>query len=220
MAMKVFEQLVVGALQCNCYLVGDPITREGMVIDPGDDPDAILAAADRHGLSLVAAVATHGHFDHILAADAIRRKTGIPFYLHAEDVPILAFNQEGGRLFLGIELPPSPEVDRTYADGDELVAGSMRLGVIHTPGHSPGSVSLVAPDEAVFVGDTLFYASVGRTDLPGGDIDEELASIRERLFPLGDLPVFPGHGPPTTLGQERVSNPFVGSNGGLWTPGG
>jgi glyoxylase-like metal-dependent hydrolase (beta-lactamase superfamily II) len=220
MAMKVFEQLVVGALQCNCYLVGDPVTLEGIVIDPGDDPDAILAAAARHRLKLVAAVATHAHFDHILAADAIRRTTGIPFYLHADDVPILAFNQDAGRMFLGIELPPSPEVDRTYADGDELVVGSMRLGVIHTPGHSPGSVSLLAPDEAVFVGDTLFYASVGRTDLPGGDGDEELASIRERLFPLGDLPVFPGHGPATTLGQERFSNPFVGSNGGLWTPGG
>jgi hydroxyacylglutathione hydrolase len=218
MAMKVFERLVVGALQCNCYLVGDPVTLQGIVIDPGDDPDAILAAAERHGLSLVAAVATHAHFDHVLAADAIRQRTGIPFYLHALDVPILALNQEAGRLFLGTDLPPSPEVDRTYAEGDELVAGSMRLGVIHTPGHSPGSVSLVAPDEAVFSGDTLFYASVGRTDLPGGDTAEELASIRERLFPLGDLPVFPGHGPPTTIGQEQVSNPFVGSGGGLWTP--
>jgi glyoxylase-like metal-dependent hydrolase (beta-lactamase superfamily II) len=201
MAMKVFEQLVVGAFQCNCYLVGDPVSLQGIVIDPGDDPDAILAAAERHGLTLVAAVATHAHFDHVLAADAIRRKTGIPFYLHADDVPILALNQEAGRLFFGIELPPSPEVDRTYAEGDELVAGSLRLGVIHTPGHSPGSVSLVAPD------------------VPGGDSGEVLASIRERLFPLGDLPVFPGHGPPTTIGQEEVSNPFVGSSGGLWTPG-
>jgi glyoxylase-like metal-dependent hydrolase (beta-lactamase superfamily II) len=217
--MKVFERLVVGTFQCNCYLVGDPVSLQGIVIDPGDDPDAILAAAERHGLTLVAAVATHAHFDHVLAADAIRRKTGIPFYLHADDVPILARNQEAGRLFFGIELPPAPDVDRTYADGDELVAGSLRLGVIHTPGHSPGSVSLVAPDEAVFSGDTLFYASVGRTDLPGGDTGQELASIRERLFPLGDLPVFPGHGPPTTIGQEQVSNPFVGSSGGLWTPG-
>jgi hydroxyacylglutathione hydrolase len=220
MAMKVFEQLVVGALQCNCYLVGDPVTLQGFVIDPGDDPDAILAAAERHGLTLVAAVATHAHFDHILAADAIRRKTGIPFYLHAEDIPLLDFNREAGQMFLGIDLGPSPEVDRTYADGDELVAGSLRLDVIHTPGHSPGSVSLLVPDEAVFVGDTLFYASVGRTDLPGGDAGQELASIRERLFPLGDLPVFPGHGPATTLDQERISNPFVGSGGDLWTPGG
>ncbi|HYR61976.1 MAG TPA: MBL fold metallo-hydrolase [Actinomycetota bacterium] len=217
-SLKVFEQLVVGALQCNCYLVGDPATRQAIVIDPGDEADDILAAADRHGLTLVAAVATHAHFDHILAADAIRRATGIPFYLHAEDIATLALNQEAARLFLGMEVPPSPEVDRTYADGDELVAGSLHLGVIHTPGHSPGSVSLVAPGEALFSGDTLFYASVGRADLPGGDMGQELASIRERLFPLGDLPVFPGHGPPTTLDEERVSNPYVGTGTRLWTP--
>src|SRR6266849_4467238 len=194
-SLKVFEQLVVGALQCNCYLVGDPATRQAIVIDPGDEADDILAAAD-----------------------PIRRATGIPFYLHAEDIATLALNQEAARLFLGMEVPPSPEVDRTYADGDELVAGSLHLGVIHTPGHSPGSVSLVAPGEALFSGDTLFYASVGRADLPGGDMGQELASIRERLFPLGDLPVFPGHGPPTTLDEERVSNPYVGTGTRLWTP--
>ena len=218
MALQIFEQLVVGALACNCYLVGDPETREAIVIDPGDEPDAILAAAERHGLRLGAAVATHAHFDHVLAADALRERLGIPFYLHAEDVPVLELNQLGGRLFLGIELPPPPEVDRTYAEGDELAAGSVRLGVIHTPGHSPGSVSLVAPGEALFSGDTLFYASVGRTDLPGGDMDQELASIRDRLFPLGDLPVYPGHGPATTLDEEKVSNPYVGSGRRLWTP--
>lgn len=209
MALRIFEQLVVGALQCNCYLVGDPETRQAVVIDPGDDAADILAAAGRHGLTLVAAVATHAHFDHVLAADAIRRAAGVPFYLHAEDIPLLGFNAEAGRLFLGVELPPSPEVDRTYADGDELVAGSLRLGVIHTPGHSPGSVSLVAPGEALFSGDTLFYASVGRADLPGGDLAQEISSIRERLLPLGDLPVLPGHGGPTTLDAERLSNPYL-----------
>jgi len=217
MALQIFEQLVVGALQCNCYLVGDPVTREAIVIDPGDEPDAILAAAERHGLRLGAAVATHAHFDHVLGADALRRRLGIPFYLHAEDVPLLELNQVAGRLFLGVELPPPPEVDRTYGEGDELVAGSLRLGVIHTPGHSPGSISLLVPNEAVFSGDTLFSASVGRTDLPGGDMDQEVASIRERLFPLGDLAVYPGHGPATTLGEERVSNPYAGTGARLWT---
>ena len=217
MALQIFEQLVVGALQCNCYLVGDPVTREAIVIDPGDEPDAILAAAERHDLRLAAAVATHAHFDHVLAADALRRRLGIAFYLHAEDVPLLDLNQVAGRMFLGVELPPPPEVDRTYGEGDELVAGSLRLGVIHTPGHSPGSISLLVPNEAVFSGDTLFSASVGRTDLPGGDMDQEVASIRERLFPLGDLPVYPGHGPATTLGQERVSNPYAGTGARLWT---
>lgn len=115
-------------------------------------------------------------------------------------------------MFLGIELPPPPEVDRHYQDGDELTAGSLRLAVIHTPGHSPGSVSLVAADEAIFSGDTLFADSIGRTDLPGGDYDQELASIRERLFTLGDLPVYPGHGPPTSIEREKISNPFVGKS--------
>lgn len=210
MPLKIFDRLVVGPIQCNCYIVGDPQTKEAIVIDPGDQPDDILASIERHGLKLVAAVATHAHFDHVLGAEAIRERTGVPFYLHADDVPILQAMQERGLKFLGIELPPPPEVDRYYTEGDELTAGSLRLAVIHTPGHSPGSVSLVAPEEVVFSGDTLFADSIGRTDLPGGDYEQELASIRERLFPLGDLPVYPGHGRPTSIEREKISNPFVG----------
>ncbi len=211
MAIKVFEHLVVGPIQCNCYIVGDPETKDAIVIDPGDQASDILAAVERHGLKLRAAVATHAHFDHVLAAEAIREKTGVPFYLHAEDMPILQVMQERGLQFLGIELPAPPEVDRHYTDGDELSAGSMKLEVIHTPGHSPGSVSLVAPDEVIFSGDTLFAQSIGRTDLPGGDYELELESIRSKLFVLGDLPVLPGHGPPTTIDREKVYNPFVGA---------
>lgn len=211
MTLTIFEHLIVGPLQCNCYLVGDAITRDAIVIDPGDQAADILAAADAHGLRLVAAVTTHAHFDHVLAAEAIRTQRGVPFYMHAADLPMLALLEETGRMFLGVELGPPPEVDRHYADGDELSAGSLRLGVIHTPGHSPGSVSLLVPGEALFSGDTLFWGSVGRTDLPGGDADQELASIRNRLFPLGDLPVYPGHGQPTTLGEERLTNPYVGT---------
>lgn len=218
MALTIFEHLVVGALQCNCYLVGDAATRDAIVIDPGDQPDDILAAAERHGLTLAASVATHAHFDHVLAAEALRQRAGIPFYLHGEDLVVLSMLQETGRLFLGEEFGPPPEVDRRVADGDEISAGSLHLGVLHTPGHSPGSISLLAPDEAVFSGDTLFFASVGRTDLPGGDQELEFASIRDRLFPLGDLPVFPGHGPSTSIGAERVSNPFVGEGAQLWRP--
>jgi glyoxylase-like metal-dependent hydrolase (beta-lactamase superfamily II) len=129
---------------------------------------------------------------------------------------MLSFQQEAGRMFMGIELPPPPEVDRRLVDGDEAAAGSVRLEVLHTPGHSPGSISLVAPGEAVFSGDTLFAGSIGRTDLPGGSQELELASIVQRLFPLGDLPVYPGHGGPTTIDRERVTNPFVGT--GLWKP--
>lgn len=216
MALTVFDHLVVGVLQCNCYLVGDPVTREAIVIDPGDDPDRIIAAAEMHNLRLVAAVATHAHFDHVLAADALRARLGIPFSLHGDDLTILGMQQEAGLFFLGEKLPPPTEVDHRLADGDELSAGSARLGVLHTPGHSPGSISLLAPGDALFSGDTLFFGSVGRTDLPGGDPEAELDSIRRRLFPLGDLPVYPGHGPATTIDQERLTNPFVGEQGGRW----
>lgn len=210
MALKIYDHLVVGPIQCNCYIVGDPKTKDAVVIDPGDQADDILASIEAHGLNLVAAVATHAHFDHVLAAQVIRQRTGAPFYLHAGDMPILQALQQSGLMFLGVEFPPPPEVDHHLADGDELTAGSLKLAVLHTPGHSPGSISLLAEDEAVFVGDTLFADSIGRTDLPGGDHEQELASIRRRLFPLGDLPVYPGHGRATTVGRERVSNPFVG----------
>lgn len=213
-----YERLVVGLLQCNCYLVGDPETSDAIVIDPGDDPDAILAAAERHGLRLGAAVATHAHFDHVLAAEALRERAGIPFWIHGDDLDILSWQQEAGLWFLGIELPPPPEVDRRLTDGDEAAAGSLRLEVVHTPGHSPGSISLVAPADAVFSGDTLFAGSIGRTDLPGGSQELEVASIRNRLFPLEDLPVYPGHGEATTLHRERASNPFVGTRSAFRRP--
>lgn len=209
---------MVGPIQCNCYIVGDHDTKDAIVIDPGDQAEDILAAIRRHGLNLKAVVATHAHFDHVLAAEAIREATGVPFFLHLSDMPILEVMQERGMKFMGIELPPPPEVDRHYDDGDEISAGSVKLEVIHTPGHSPGSVSLLAPDEVLFSGDTLFAGSIGRTDLPGGSHELEVESIRSRLFALDDLPVLPGHGPPTTIDREKVSNPFVGKASGLWTP--
>lgn len=218
MPLTIFDHLVVGPIQCNCYIVGDPETRDAIVIDPGDQPDDILAAIERHGLTLKAAVATHAHFDHVLAAQAIRERTGVPFYLHLDDMPILQAMQSRASTFLGIELPPPPDVDAHVADGDSLTAGTVSLEVIHTPGHSPGSVSLMVPGELVFAGDTLFAGSIGRTDLPGGDYDQEISSIRDRLFPLGDLPVHPGHGPPTSIDKEKIENPFVGTRSQLWTP--
>jgi glyoxylase-like metal-dependent hydrolase (beta-lactamase superfamily II) len=207
--MHIFEHLVVGPLGCNCYIVGDPETKEAIVIDPGGDPETLDKAIETHGLKITAIVATHAHFDHVLAAEHVRAMTGAPFYLHDEDKPVLSWLQESGRMFLGVELPPPPDIDSPAREGELLVAGSAELEIRHTPGHSPGSIVLVGSD-AVFSGDTLFAGSIGRTDLPGGDTDALLRAVKEKLYTLDEgLPVLPGHGPATTLAEEKRSNPFV-----------
>jgi glyoxylase-like metal-dependent hydrolase (beta-lactamase superfamily II) len=209
MALEVLAHHVVGPLQCNCYVVGDRASKEAIIIDPGDDADAIAASLAEQQLRVTAIVATHAHFDHIVAAGRLREITGAPFYLHKADNPILDWMQESGRMFLGVELPPPPDVDRDASEGEILTAGSARLEVLHTPGHSPGSISLIA-DGAIFSGDTLFAGSIGRTDLPGGDTQALLDAVRKKLYLLeDDLPVYPGHGPSTTLGREKLYNPFV-----------
>lgn len=221
MVLKIFEHMVVGNLSCNCYLVGDPVTRQAMVLDPGDDGGRIVEAIARHGLTVVAIVATHAHFDHILAAEVLREATGAPFYLHLGDMDLLRWLPASLEMFLGVVDPPSaPEVDTRLNDGDEIRLGEHSLQVIHTPGHSPGSICLITGSEAdgmLFSGDTLFAMSVGRADLPGGDPDVLVSSIRRRLFPLSDMPVYPGHGPATTLDRERVNNPFVGEGSRFWS---
>ena len=220
-ALKIFEHMVVGDLSCNCYLVGDPESRQAVVIDPGDDGGRIHQAVVRHGLTVVAVVATHAHFDHVLAAEAIRAATGAPFYLHLDDLDLLQWLPASLQLFLGVtESHPPPEVDSRLADGDALKVGDSSLQVIHTPGHSPGSICLLTAERGsgmLFSGDTLFAMSIGRSDLPGGDQDALVSSIRRRLFPLGDMPVFPGHGPATTVDREKVGNPFVGSGSRFWS---
>ncbi|MDQ3954678.1 MAG: MBL fold metallo-hydrolase [Actinomycetota bacterium] len=217
--MKMFIHREVGPLACNCYVVGDEASKEAIVIDPGGDAEELAAELAALELKVTAIVATHAHFDHIVAAEHLRQQTGAPFFLHADDHVILDWFEESGLLFLGTRLPPPPEVDTSPDEGDVLRAGSLELQVLHTPGHSPGSISLVAP-EVVFAGDTLFNGSVGRTDLPGGDSDTLVRVIKNKLFPLGeDVTVYPGHGPPSTLGEEKRFNPFVGDAGGLWTPG-
>lgn len=216
--IEIFDHLVVGPLQCNCYIVGDSDTHEAIVIDPGDDADRLAGSIAAKGLTVTAIVATHAHFDHVVAAARLRTLTGAPFYLHADDKPLLAWVQESGRMFLGIDLPAPPEVDTEAREGDRLVAGAVGLEVVHTPGHSPGSISLVA-DGAVFSGDTLFAGSIGRTDLPGGDAQALLDAVKDKLFRLDDdLGVYPGHGPATTLGHERATNPFVGMGSRMWLP--
>jgi hydroxyacylglutathione hydrolase len=216
---EILYHRVVGPLACNCYIVGDPSSKLAIVIDPGGDASELARVISDRGLQVTAIVATHAHFDHVLAAEELRTLTGAPFHLHSDDKHLLAWMQESGRLFLGVDLPSPPEVDSSPAEGDRLGAGPFELEVLHTPGHSPGSISLVSPG-AVFSGDTLFAGSIGRSDLPGGDAGTLERAIKEKLFGLPEsLPVYPGHGPPTTLAEEHRSNPFVGVNRGLWLPG-
>ncbi len=210
MSFEIFIHREVGPLACNCYVVGDNVTKEAIVIDPGDDADALALTIAELGLTITSIVATHAHFDHITAAARLRELSGAPFHLNAADKPLLAWMQESGRMFLGIDLPPPPEVDTETSEGDVLLAGGVALSVLHTPGHSPGSISLIH-DEAIFSGDTLFAGSIGRSDLPGGDSETLLSAIRNKLFVLPEnVPVYPGHGPATTLERERATNPFVG----------
>ena len=210
MTFELFWRREVGPLACNCYIVGDADTKDAIVIDPGGNPEAILEEIRRSSLNVAAIVATHAHFDHVIASDALTQATGAPFMLNEGDKPLLGWVQESARMFLGMEVPAPAEVDTVAAEGNRLVAGDVVLTVIHTPGHSPGSISLVT-DEALFSGDTLFAGSVGRTDLPGGDTNALIGAVRSKLFALDDaLPVYPGHGPPTTIAREKATNPFVG----------
>lgn len=216
--VKVFAHFEVGPLACNCYIVGDPATNQAIVIDPGGDIGRVTEGLEGHGLTVTAIVATHAHFDHLMAAESLRQLTGAPFYMHDSDKPLLDWYEESGRMFLGLELGAPPAIDTPAGEGDVLRAGSTELQIIHTPGHSPGSITLASGD-AIFSGDTLFAGSIGRSDLPGGDTHTLLGVIKEKLFAFDDhVAVYPGHGPATTVGTERSSNPFVGERSRLWMP--
>ncbi|HET7264703.1 MAG TPA: MBL fold metallo-hydrolase [bacterium] len=199
----------VGSVGANCYIFGDDATREVFVIDPGDEAERILAELRRLDARPVAIVNTHGHFDHVMAVDEVRRATHVPFWIHEGERPVLESGPSRAKVLFGIDLPPSPVPDRWIAEGDVLSVGGLRLTVRHTPGHSPGGVCLVG-DGLVFTGDTLFAGSVGRTDLPGANQDALFASIARVLLPLPDETVcYPGHGPETTIGEEKRGNPFI-----------
>lgn len=210
MTTALLAHYVVGPLGCNCYVVGDPETHQAIVIDPGGDAARLKDEIARLGVKVTAIVATHAHFDHLIAGEELRAATGAPFYLHASDRFLLDWWYESGLMFLGIELPPPPSIDDDAEEGLVLEAGAARLEVIHTPGHSPGSITLVGSN-ALFPGDALFAGSVGRTDLPGGDTKTLMDAIKTKLFAFPDAtPVYPGHGEATTVGEEKESNPFVG----------
>jgi glyoxylase-like metal-dependent hydrolase (beta-lactamase superfamily II) len=203
----------VGALRCNCTILGDPAAGEAIVVDPGDEVERILAALARHALRCTTIVNTHAHIDHVGANHPLKEATAAKLMLHEADLPLYDSLRMQAEWMGGlIPEPRRAEVDGHLAHGDRVRAGAVTAEVLHTPGHTPGSLCfhVPGPEALVLAGDTLFAGSIGRTDLWGGDFDQEIASIRSRLLALDDTTrVIPGHGPETTIGWERRRNPFL-----------
>ena len=210
----ILKGLTVGLLQENCYIFGCSRTRKGVIIDPGDNARAILRVVDQQALRIEKIINTHAHFDHVMAVNLVKAATGAPFYLHRADLPILRDVPERVRLWLEMDVEPVDDPDGYLEHGDLIQVGDEQLEVRFTPGHAPGHVVFVHhAGKQVFAGDTLFQGSVGRFDLPGADGPTLFHSIREQLLSLpDDYTVYAGHGPATTIGEERQFNPFVGEN--------
>lgn len=207
----IHEILPVGRLGCNCSIFGDEASHEAIVVDPGDDIEEIVAILARHSLSVKSIVITHAHIDHIGGAAKLKTLTGAPVHMNARDQDLYdALPMQAGWIGLA-KAPERTEIDTLARDGDTLRLGQADFHILHTPGHTPGSLCLWIPSEQKLVaGDTLFRDSIGRTDLPGGDGRQILRSIKDKLYPLpDDAVVIPGHGPNTTLGHEKQHNYFL-----------
>lgn len=207
--MMDIKTMQVGALGTNCYIVSCTSTKEALIIDPGGNTSDIVAYVRANNLTVKAIVDTHGHGDHIASNDDLRDALGAKLYIHEKDQAMLASAEQNLSLYIGqpLELRPA---DECLKEGDKLSIGDIEFTVLETPGHTPGGISLYTDEGAVFSGDTLFYLSVGRTDFPGGSMRQLNNSITEKLFTLpDDTTVYPGHGPATNIGTEKMQNPFI-----------
>jgi hydroxyacylglutathione hydrolase len=206
----IHEILPVGPLQCNCSIIGDQTTHEAMVIDPGDEIDEVLAILQKHSLRVKQIVITHAHIDHVGGAMKLRAATGAPILLNQNDYVLLKM-LDVQAAWLGMKSPGKVAIDHTIGQADTVKVGSLEGQVIHTPGHTEGSICIYFPmQHKLIAGDTLFAGSIGRTDLPGGSFEKILSSLHNQVLALPDeTVVVPGHGPITTIGEERESNPFL-----------
>jgi glyoxylase-like metal-dependent hydrolase (beta-lactamase superfamily II) len=206
----IHEILPVGPLQCNCSIIGDETSREAMVIDPGDDIADILALIQKHNLNVKQIVITHAHIDHVGGAMKLRAATGAPILLNQNDSALLKM-LDMQAAWIGMPSPGHVDIDHSIGELDKVQAGPLVAQVMHTPGHTEGSVCLYFPaQQKLIAGDTLFAGSIGRTDLPGGSFEKIISSLHEKVLALPDETiVVPGHGPLTTIGEERENNPFL-----------
>ena len=206
----IHEILPVGPLHCNCSIIGDEASREAMVIDPGDDIADILALIQKHNLQVKQIVVTHAHIDHVGGAMKLRAATGAPILLNQNDYTLLKM-LDVQAAWIGVPPPGNVDIDHSVGELDKVQAGSLVAQVMQTPGHTEGSICLYFPaQKKLIAGDTLFAGSIGRTDLPGGSFEKIISSLHEKLLTLPDETiVVPGHGPLTSIGEERASNPFL-----------
>jgi glyoxylase-like metal-dependent hydrolase (beta-lactamase superfamily II) len=206
----IHEILPVGPLQCNCSIVGDENSREAMIIDPGDDIDAVMEIVARHQLQVKQIVVTHAHIDHVGGAMKLKQLTGAPILLNQNDSDLLRM-MDTQAAWLGMRPPGKVAIDQSIGSGDTVKAGAVEGQVLYTPGHTEGSICLYfEAEKRLFAGDTLFAGSIGRTDLPGGSYDKIIHSLHESVLTLPDeTVVVPGHGSLTTIGEERETNPFL-----------